>query len=435
MDMAIIVEVTGREILDSRGNPTVEAEVFLESGFNGRASVPSGASTGKHEALELRDDDPRRYLGKGVQKAVRNINRVMAPKLLGMDALDQKAIDKAMLQWDGTSNKSRLGANAILAVSLACAKAAASHLGLPLYRHLGGISASRLPLPMMNILNGGVHADNNVDLQECMILPVGAKSFREALRMGTEVFHRLQSILKAKGYKTSVGDEGGFAPDLRSNEEAFSLILEAVRKSGYQPGRQIALGIDAAATEFYRKRAYFLKAEKRSKRTSAEMVDYYEALVKKFPIVSVEDGFAEDDWEGWKTMTARLGKKIQLVGDDLFVTNPDRLMKGIQEGIGNAILIKLNQIGTLTETLDVIEIAKKAGYRTVISHRSGETEDTTISDLAVGTNAGQIKTGAPSRTDRVAKYNQLLRIEEELGSRAAFAPPLRGDPTFFSRPA
>jgi enolase len=422
IDMATIVDVTGREILDSRGNPTVEVEVFLESGFSGRASVPSGASAGSHEALELRDKDPKRYLGKGVQKAVRNVNRVMAPKLLGMDVLDQKAIDTAMLQWDGTPNKIRLGANAILGVSLACARAAANHLGLPLYQHLGGLSASRLPLPMMNILNGGVHADNNLDLQECLIIPVGAKSFREALRMGVEVFHHLKAILKGKGYKTSVGDEGGFAPDLRSNEEAFSLILEAIRKSGYQPGRAIALGIDAAASEFYQKSAYFLKAEKKSKRTSAGMIDYYEGLIKKFPIVSIEDGLAEDDWEGWKAMTARLGKKVQLVGDDIFVTNPDRLMRGIREGIGNAILIKLNQIGTLTETLEVIEIAKKAGYRTVISHRSGETEDTTISDLAVGTNAGQIKTGAPSRTDRVAKYNQLLRIEEELGSRAAFAP-------------
>jgi enolase len=421
MDMAIIVEVTGREILDSRGNPTVEAEVLLESGFSGRASVPSGASAGRHEALELRDKDPKRYLGKGVRKAVRNINRAMAPKLLGMDVLDQKAIDAAMLQWDGTPNKIRLGANAILGVSLACARAAANHLGLPLYQHLGGLSASRLPLPMMNILNGGVHADNNVDLQECLIIPVGAKSFREALRMGVEVFHHLKAILKGKGYKTSVGDEGGFAPDLRSNEEAFALILEAIRKSGYRPGREIALGIDAAASEFYQKSAYFLKAEKKSKRTSTEMIDYYEGLIKKFPIVSIEDGLAEDDWEGWKAMTARLGKKVQLIGDDLFVTNPDRLTRGIREKVGNAILIKLNQIGTLTETLEVIEIAKKAGYRTVISHRSGETEDTTISDLAVGTNAGQIKTGAPSRTDRVAKYNQLLRIEEELGSRAAFA--------------
>ena len=423
--MAIIVEVIGREILDSRGNPTVEVEVLLESGHGGRASVPSGTSTGKHEALELRDNDPKRYLGKGVQKAIQNIRRVMAPKLLGMDALDQKAIDAAMLRWDGTPNKIRLGANAILGVSLACAKAAADYLGIPLYQHLGGLSATRLPLPMMNILNGGVHADNNLDLQECMIIPVGAKSLEEAVRMGTEVFHHLRAILKGKGYKTSVGDEGGFAPDLRSNEEAFSLILEAVRKSGYEPGRQVALGIDAAATEFYRKGAYFLKAEKKSKRTSAEMIDYYEALTKKFPIISIEDGLAEDDWKGWKAMTARLGKEIQLVGDDIFVTNPNRLMRGIQEGVGNAILVKLNQIGTLTETLDVIEIARKAGYRTVISHRSGETEDTTISDLAVGTNAGQIKTGAPSRTDRVAKYNQLLRIEEELGRRTTFTPPLR----------
>jgi enolase len=425
MDTAIIVGVTGREILDSRGNPTVEAEIFLESGFRGRASVPSGASTGKHEALELRDKDPKRYLGKGVRKAVQNIQRVMAPKLLGMDAADQKAIDTAMLQWDGTPYKTRLGANAVLGVSLACAKAAANHLGLPLYRHFGGLSATRLPLPMMNILNGGVHADNNVDLQECMIIPVGARSFKEALRMGVEVFHHLKGILKAKGYKTSGGDEGGFAPDLRSNEEAFSLILEAIRKSGYHPGREIALGIDAAATEFYRKGAYFLKAEKKAKRTFAEMIDYYEALIKKFPIVSIEDGLAEDDWKGWKAMTARLGKKIQLVGDDLFVTNPNRLRKGIREGVGNAILVKLNQIGTLTETLDVVEIAKRAGYGTIISHRSGETEDTTISDLAVGTDAGQIKTGAPSRTDRVAKYNQLLRIEEELGNRATYTPPLR----------
>jgi enolase len=427
-DMAIIAEVIGREILDSRGNPTVEVEVFLESGFSGRASVPSGASTGKHEALELRDKDPKRYLGKGVQKAVQNIHCVMEPKLLGMNVLDQKAIDTAMLHWDGTPNKIRLGANAILGVSLACAKAAANHLGLPLYQHLGGLSATQLPLPMMNILNGGVHADNNLDLQECMIIPVGAKSFKEALRMGVEVFHYLKAILKGKGYKTSVGDEGGFAPDLRSNEEAFSLILNAIRKSGYQPGEEVALGIDAAATEFYRNGAYFLKAEKKSKKTSSQMIDFYETLIKKFPIVSIEDGLAEDDWKGWKAMTARLGKKIQLIGDDIFVTNPKRLLRGIREGVGNAILIKLNQIGTLTETLEVIEIAKKAGYRTIISHRSGETEDTTISDLAVGTKSGQIKTGAPSRTDRVAKYNQLLRIEEELGSRATYLPPLRWAP-------
>jgi enolase 1/2/3 len=423
--MPIIGEVTAREILDSRGNPTVEVEILLESGDRGRASVPSGASTGKHEALELRDKDPKRYLGKGVQKAVQHIRRLMAPKLQGMDVLDQKGIDRAMLQWDGTPNKIRLGANAILGVSLACAKAAANHLGIPLYQHLGGISAVQLPLPMMNILNGGAHADNNLDLQECMILPVGAKSFKEALRMGAEVFHHLKTILKEKGYKTSVGDEGGFAPDLPSNEEAFSLILEAIRKSGYRPGKEVALGIDAAATEFYRNGAYFLKAEKKAKRTSAEMIDFYKDLIKKFPIISIEDGLAEDDWEGWKTMTDRLGKKIQLVGDDLFVTNPNRLMRGIREKVANAILIKLNQIGTLTETLEVIEMAKKANYRTIISHRSGETEDTTISDLAVGTNAGQIKTGAPSRTDRVAKYNQLLRIEEELGRRATYLPPLR----------
>ncbi|OGQ11622.1 MAG: phosphopyruvate hydratase, partial [Deltaproteobacteria bacterium RBG_19FT_COMBO_46_12] len=413
--MAIIVEVTAREILDSRGNPTVEVEILLESGDRGRASVPSGASTGKHEALELRDKDPKRYLGKGVQKAVQHIRRTMATKLLGMDVLDQDAIDRAMLQWDGTPNKTRLGANAILGVSLACARAASNHLGIPLYHHLGGPSAIQLPLPMMNILNGGAHADNNLDLQECMILPVGAKSFKEALRMGAEVFHHLKTILKGKGYKTSVGDEGGFAPDLHSNEEAFSLILEAISKSGYQPGKEVALGIDAAATEFYKDGFYFLKAEKKAKRTSAEMIDFYGDLIKKFPIVSIEDGLAEDDWEGWKAITDRLGKRIQLVGDDLFVTNPDRLMRGIREKVGNAILIKLNQIGTLTETLEVIKVAKKAGYKTIISHRSGETEDTTIADLAVGINAGQIKTGAPSRTDRVAKYNQLLRIEEKLG--------------------
>ncbi len=423
--MAKIVEVTAREILDSRGNPTVEVEILLERGVRGRASVPSGASTGRHEALELRDKDPKRYLGKGVQKAVQHIQRMMAIKLLGMDVLDQNAIDRAMLQWDGTPNKTRLGANAILGVSLACARAAANHQGISLYRHLGGSSAIQLPLPMMNILNGGAHADNNLDLQECMILPVGAKSFKEALRMGAEVFHHLKTILKGKGYKTSVGDEGGFAPDLRSNEEAFSLILEAIRKSGYQPRREVALAIDAAATEFYRNGAYYLKAEKKSKRTSAEMIAFYEDLIKKFPIVSIEDGLAEDDWEGWKAITDRLGKRIQLVGDDLFVTNPDRLARGIREKVGNAILIKLNQIGTLTETLDVIKMAKKAGYKTVISHRSGETEDTTIADLAVGINAGQIKTGAPSRTDRVAKYNQLLRIEENLGRRAIYTPPLR----------
>jgi len=423
--MPIIIDVMGREIIDSRGNPTVEAEVLLESGSVGRASVPSGASTGSHEALELRDKDPKRYLGKGVQKAVQHIQRVIAPKLLGMNVLNQAMIDAAMLRWDGTPNKSRLGANSILPVSLACFKAASDYLGIPLYQHLGGILATRLPLPLMNILNGGVHADNNLDLQECMILPIGAKSFKEALRMGVETFHHLKVILKEKGYKTSVGDEGGFAPDLRSNEEAFSLIMEAIRRSGYRPGTEVALGIDAAATEFHKNGSYFLKAEKKPKRSSAEMIDYYETLIKKFPILSIEDGLAEDDWKGWKAMTARLGNKIQLVGDDLFVTNPNRLSRGIREGVANAILIKPNQIGTLTETIEVIEIAKRAGYRTIISHRSGETEDTTISDLAVGAHAGQIKTGATSRTDRVAKYNQLLRIEEELGARAVYDPPLQ----------
>jgi enolase len=422
--MPIITEVIGREIIDSRGNPTVEVEVVLENGFRGRASVPSGASTGSHEALELRDKDPHRYLGRGVQKAVENIHLVIAPKLRGMEVLEQKRIDTAMIQWDGTPNKTRLGANAILGISLACAKAGANHFGIPLYQRLGGLSATLLPLPLMNILNGGVHADNNLDLQEFMILPLGAKSFKEALQMGVEVFHHLKSILKEKGYKTSVGDEGGFAPDLHSNEEAFILIIEAIRKSGYQPGKDVALGIDAAATEFYRNGSYFLKAEKKAKRTSEEMIEYYEGLIKKFPICSIEDGLAEDDWKGWKAMTARLGKKIQLVGDDLFVTNMRRLSKGIKEKVANAILIKPNQIGTLTETLEVIEIAKKAKYRTIISHRSGETEDTTIADLAVGINAGQIKTGATSRTDRVAKYNQLIRIEEELGRRAIYAPPL-----------
>jgi enolase len=423
--MSLITEVVGREIIDSRGNPTVEVDVFLESGFMGRAAVPSGASTGTHEALELRDKDANRYLGKGVQKAVSHVQRIITPKLLGMDVLNQKSIDEAMLRLDGTTNKKRLGANAILAVSLACAKAAANYLGIPLYEYVGGLSAVEIPLPMMNILNGGAHADNNVDLQECMILPVGARSFREALRMGVEVFQHLKAVLKAKGCKTSVGDEGGFAPDLKSNEEAFSLIIEAIRKAGYHPGKDIGLGIDAAASEFYKNGSYFLKAEKRAKRTSSEMIDFYEGLLKKFPILSIEDGLAEDDWKGWKAMTTRLGGRIQLVGDDLFVTNPERLARGIQEGVGNAILIKLNQIGTLTETLDVIGMAKRAGYRTVISHRSGETEDTTIADLAVGISAGQIKTGATSRTDRVAKYNQLLRIEEELGTRAVYLPPLR----------
>lgn len=423
--MPKISKITGREIVDSRGNPTVEAEVSLDSGLVGRAAVPSGASTGSHEALELRDKDPERYLGKGVLKAVQNIHRRIAPKLLGMDVLDQKQIDSTLIRLDGTPNKSRLGANAILGVSLACAKSAANHRRVSLFRHLGGPLANRLPLPQMNILNGGAHADNNLDIQEFMILPVGARSFKEGLRMGIEVFHHLKTILKSKGYKTSVGDEGGFAPDLQSNEEAFTLITEAIRKAGYRPGKEVGLGIDAAASEFYRDGFYFLKAEKKQRRTSDEMIDYYESLMRKFPILTIEDGLSEDDWTGWKRMTSRLGKKVQLVGDDIFVTHPARLAKGIEEGVANAILIKLNQIGTLTETLEVIRMAQKAGYRTIISHRSGETEDTTIADLAVAAGAGQIKTGAPSRTDRVAKYNQLIRIEEELGKKAVYKPPLR----------
>ncbi|MCX8116352.1 MAG: phosphopyruvate hydratase [Desulfobacterota bacterium] len=423
--MTTIATLIGREILDSRGNPTVEVEVILSNGIKGRAAVPSGASTGTHEALELRDQDSKRYLGKGVRKAIQHIHQSIAPSLVGLEVADQKKIDETLIRLDGTPNKSRLGANAILGVSLACARAAAHDQGLPLFRYLGGPSACQLPLPMMNILNGGAHADNNLDIQEFMILPVGAKSFREALRMGAEVFHHLKSILKARGYKTTVGDEGGFAPDLKSNEEALSLIVEAIRKAGYRPGREVGLGLDAAATEFYQNGVYVLKAEEEPQKTPTEMIAYYESLLKRYPILSIEDGLAEDDWKGWKAMTLRLGKEIQLVGDDLFVTNPKRLSRGIRRGVANAILIKLNQIGTLTETLKVMEMARKAGYRTIISHRSGETEDTTIADLAVATGAGQIKTGAPSRTDRVAKYNQLLRIEEELGKKAKYVPPLR----------
>ncbi len=423
--MVAITKVLGREILDSRGNPTVEVEVYLESKAMGRASIPSGASTGTHEALELRDKDPDRYLGKGVLKAIDHIHHTIGPQLIGKDALNQKEIDSFLIQLDGTPNKSRLGANAILGVSLACAKAAAHHHGVPLYHHLGGSSATHLPLPHMNLLNGGVHADNHLDIQEFLILPIGAKTFREALRMGGEVYHHLKSLLKEKGYKTSVGDEGGFAPDLRSNEEALEFLVKAILKSGYQPGKEICLGIDAAASEFYENGYYRFKRGRKKKRSSAEMIDYYEAWIQKYPIISIEDGLAEDDWEGWQLLTKRLGRRVQLVGDDLFVTNPDRLKKGIKGNIANAILIKLNQIGTLTETLEVIGLAKEAGYRTVISHRSGETEDTTIADLAVGTQAGQIKSGAPCRSERVAKYNQLLRIEEELGERAIYLPPLR----------
>jgi len=418
--MSTIIEVVGREIIDSRGNPTVEAEVIVESGHLGLASVPSGASTGTHEASELRDNDPKRFLGKGVKKAVQNINRVIAPKLLGKDVLDQKGIDNLMNQLDGTTNKSRLGANAILSVSLACAKAASNYLGIPLYQYIGGITSNILPVPFMNILNGGAHADNNLDLQEFMIVPIGAQTFKEALRMAIEVFHNLKATLKKKGFRTSVGDEGGFAPDLNSNEEAFTLILEAIRLSGYKPGKDISIAIDSAATELYKDGFYHFVADKKKKRTSSEMIEYYESLINKYPIISIEDGLAEDDWKGWKEMTERLGRKVQLVGDDIFVTNPKRLLRGIKEGIANAILIKLNQIGTLSETLDVIRMAKFAGYKTIISHRSGETEDTTISDLSVGTSSCQIKTGAPSRTERVAKYNQLLRIEENLRENAIY---------------
>ncbi|MFS8512934.1 MAG: phosphopyruvate hydratase [Planifilum fulgidum] len=417
--MTTITHVLAREVLDSRGNPTVEVEVYLESGARGRAIVPSGASTGAHEAMELRDGDKERYLGKGVLKAVQNVNDVIAPKLEGMDALEQVAIDRLLIDLDGTPNKGKLGANAILGVSMAVARAAAEALGMPLYAYLGGFNAKVLPVPMMNILNGGKHADNNVDIQEFMIMPVGAKSFAEGLRMGVEVFHSLKSVLKEKGLATSVGDEGGFAPNLSSNEEALQTIMAAIERAGYRPGDDVRLALDVASTELYRDGAYHLEGEGVT-RTADEMIAYYQELVKKYPIVSIEDGLAEDDWEGWKRLTDALGGKVQLVGDDLFVTNTERLSRGIEAGVGNSILIKVNQIGTLTETFDAVEMAKRAGYTAVISHRSGETEDTTIADIAVATGAGQIKTGAPSRTDRVAKYNQLLRIEEELGASARY---------------
>jgi enolase len=416
-----IVEIKAREILDSRGNPTIEVDVYLESGAMGRAAVPSGASTGENEAIELRDKDETRYLGKGVLKAVENVNNIIADELEGWDALDQVGIDRFLIQLDGTPNKSRLGANAILGVSLAVAKAAANHLGLPLYRYIGGVNAKVLPVPLMNILNGGKHADNNVDIQEFMIVPVNAPSFSEALRMGVEVFHSLKSVLKSKGYNTAVGDEGGFAPNLKSNIEAIEVILEAIEKSGYKAGKDVFLALDPAASEFYEDGKYIFFKSDKSEKTPEQMVKFYEELVKQYPIISIEDGMSEHDWEGWKMLTEALGKKIQLVGDDIFVTNIEIFSKGIEKGIANSILIKLNQIGTLTETLDCIELAKRNGYTAVISHRSGETEDTTIADLAVGTNAGQIKTGSASRTDRVAKYNQLLRIEEELGADAVFA--------------
>ena len=416
------MDIHAREILDSRGNPTLEVDVVLEDGVLGRASVPSGASTGEHEAVELRDGDKSRYHGKGTLKAVQNVNELMAKKIIGMDVTDQLYIDELLLDLDSTKNKSKLGANAILGVSLACAKAAANAVGLPLFQYIGGVNARVLPVPFMNILNGGKHADNNLDIQEFMIVPRGANTFSEALRWGTETFHSLKEVLHKKGLSTSVGDEGGFAPHLSSNEEAIQLILEAIEKSGYAPGRDIAIALDVASSSFYieKTKKYTLKAQSEKEWGAAEMIDFFTNLVDKYPILSIEDGLAENDWEGWKKLTEALGDRIQLVGDDLFVTNTQRLEKGIDMGVANSILIKLNQIGSLTETLNAIEMAKEAGYTAMISHRSGETEDTTIADLAVATNSGQIKTGSVSRTDRVAKYNQLLRIEEFLGGRALF---------------
>jgi enolase len=419
--MTDIVSITAREILDSRGNPTVEADVTLSGGVMGRAAVPSGASTGEHEAVELRDGDKDHYLGKGVLSAVENIESILSPELTGMDASNQRLIDATMISIDGTPNKSKLGANAILAVSMACARASAAALKLPLYRYLGGVNACILPTPMMNILNGGSHADSNVDFQEFMVMPVGAETFSDALRWGTEVFHTLKGVLKKKGYNTAVGDEGGFAPSLKSNAEAIELILDAIEKAGYTPGEQIALALDPASSEFYNKetRRYVFKKSDKSEKTSAEMAYFWKSWVDQYPIVSIEDGLAEDDWEGWKHLTEILGH-IQLAGDDLFVTNTERLQQGIEQKVANSILIKVNQIGTVTETLEAIELGRRHGYTSIISHRSGETEDTFIADLAVGTGAGQIKTGSASRTDRIAKYNQLLRIEEQLCQSAEF---------------
>ncbi len=417
--MSSIVDVIAREILDSRGNPTVEADVLLESGVIGRAAVPSGASTGSKEAIELRDGDKQRYNGKGVLRAVENVNTEICEAIIGLDAEEQTFIDRTLIELDGTENKERLGANAILAVSLAVAKAAAEESGLPLYRYLGGAGQMQLPVPMMNIINGGAHANNSIDMQEFMIIPVGAQSFREALRYGAEVFHALKKILDEQGHVTTVGDEGGFAPNLESNEAALGAIMEAIKAAGYTPGADIAIGVDCASSEFYADGRYTLAADNRSL-TSAEMVDYFAAWCDKYPIISIEDGMSEHDWAGWKLLTERLGKKIQLVGDDIFVTNTKILREGIQQGVANSILIKINQIGTLTETFAAIEMAKRAGYTSVISHRSGETEDTTIADIAVATNSLQIKTGSLSRSDRIAKYNQLLRIEEELGDSASY---------------
>jgi enolase len=418
--MTEIINIHAREILDSRGNPTVETEVTLVSGIFERAAVPSGASTGKHEMLELRDGDKKRYLGKGVIKAINNVLHKIGPELIGMDCLNQRDIDYVMIGLDGTDNKGKLGANAILSVSMACAKAGAAALELPLYRYIGGIMARDIPVPMMNILNGGQHADNNVDIQEFMIMPVGAPTFKEGLRMSAEVFQTLRSVLKGKGYNTAVGDEGGFAPNLKSNEEALSLITTAIEKAGYKPGKDLAIALDSAASSFFSNGKYILSTEKKPRKTSEEMVKFYQDLVKKYPIVSIEDGLAENDWEGWKGLTEALGSKIQIVGDDIFVTNKKLLEKGISQGIANSILIKLNQIGTLTETLETIQAAKEAGYTTVVSHRSGETEDTYMADVAVAANCGQIKSGSLSRSERLAKYNQLLRIEEELGEAAVY---------------
>ncbi|MDA8157232.1 MAG: phosphopyruvate hydratase [Actinomycetota bacterium] len=422
--MSRIEKVTAREILDSRGNPTIEVDVLLDNGVLGRAAVPSGASTGSKEAVELRDGDKKRYSGKGVLKAVSNVNEIIAPKLTGRNPKDQQEIDGFMIGLDGSENKSRLGANAILGVSLAIAKAAALDAGMSIYKYLGGQNAKRLPIPFFNILNGGKHADNNVDIQEFMIAPIGAPSFRESLRMASETYHNLKALLKSKGLSTSVGDEGGFAPNLTSNEEAIQFIITAIEKSGYQPGKDISIILDPAASEFYENRKYFLKADQH-RLTSAEMVEYYRIMVAKYPIIAIEDGLAEDDWDGWQILTRELGGKIQLTGDDIFVTNPKILAEGIKKGIANSVLIKPNQIGTLTETFETIEMAKKAGYTCVFSHRSGETEDSMLADIAVATNAGQLKTGAPARSERLAKYNQLLRIEEELGAEAVFIGELR----------
>jgi enolase len=416
-----IVDVVAREILDSRGNPTVEVDVYLEDGAVGSAAVPSGASTGEHEAVELRDGDPERYLGKGVLKAVMNVMEEIAPDVIGMDAFEQEELDRHIIELDGTKNKERFGANAILGVSVAAAKACAAELGIPLYRYLGGVPARRLPAPMMNILNGGAHADNNVDIQEFMVMPLGAPNFQEGLRMGAEIFHALKKVLKAKGLNTAVGDEGGFAPNLSSNEEALQEIMKAIQDAGCEAGKDVFIALDAAASSFYQDGRYNLAAEG-SKKSAAEMVDYYAKLVDRYPIVSIEDGLDENDWEGWKLLTEKLGSRIQLVGDDIFVTNPELLQKGIDLGVANSILIKLNQIGTVTETIDAVKLAAANGYSAIISHRSGETEDTTIADLSVALGMGQIKTGSASRTDRICKYNQLLRIEEDLGDSATYGP-------------